>query len=198
MQLKHGATRALANRSTQGYMEKESSWAQELDDAISERRFERLKELFDRDSQGENVGFGPGADRMREAFRAVRHQAEELCVTGQAQRGHIRVEYDLLRRTKFTIRFGKLNHCTMDDDNPVGAKCVEDAILPEGHRGPLPDRCRPSRCGNSFIAPAHIPIWKAEHGSLTRLLSNPRLPRNRRAQLNEQLRDVELGLKKVD
>lgn len=198
MQLKHVATRALANRSTQGYMEKAPTWAKYLDDAIRDRRFQRLKELFDADSRGEVVGFGPGADRMRETFRTVRERAAELRSTGQAQRGDARVEYDLLRHMPFTIRFGKLNHCTMDDNNPVGAKCIEDAIIPEGHRGPLLDRCRPSRCPKSVIAPEHLPIWQAEKSALTRLLITPKLPANRRAQLREELRDVDLVLKKAE
>ncbi|MEU8971646.1 hypothetical protein AB0D11_20645 [Streptomyces monashensis] len=198
MQLQHVATRALANRTTGGYMAKDAQWAKHLEDAISERKFERLKELFQADSRGENVGYGPGADRMRETFQAVREQAEELRSTGQAQRGDIRVEYDLLRRTKFSIRFGKLNHCTMDDDNPVGAKCIEDAVVPAGHRGPLHDRCRPSRCSNSFVTIEQIPIWRAEHGSLTRLRSTPKIGRDRKESLDTQLRDIEIVLKKVD
>lgn len=197
MQLKHVATRALANRSTQGYMAKDPTWAKYLDDAIAERRFNRLKELFDADGRGGTVGYGPGADRMRETFQAVRRRAEELRSTGQAQRGDARVEYDLLRRTGFPIRFGKLNHCTMDDNNPTGAKCIEDAIVPEGHRGPLPDRCRPSRCSNSVITIEQIPIWKAEHGSLTRLRSLPNLPSARRALIDEEIRDVEIVLRKA-
>lgn len=197
MQLKHVATRALANRSTQGYMAKAPTWAKYLEDAIQDRRFQRLKELFDADGRGEVIGFGPGAERMRETFKAVRQQAAELRSTGQVQRGDARVEYDLLRQMPFTIRFGKLNHCTMDDNNPVGAKCIEDAIVPEGHKGPLPDRCRPSRCGNSFIAPEHLPVWRAEHGSLTRLQDLPKLPPNRRALINEQIRDVEIVLRKA-
>lgn len=136
MQLKHVATRALANRTTSGYMQKNPSWAQYLYDAITERRFDRLKQLFAADSRGETIGFGPGADRMREAFAAVRQKAEELRATGQAKRGDIRVEHSLLQRTRFSIRFGKLNHCTMNDDDPVGAKCIEGAIVPDGHRGP--------------------------------------------------------------
>ncbi|MEW2522810.1 hypothetical protein [Actinacidiphila alni] len=197
MQLKHVATRALANRSTQGYMAKDANWAKYLEDAITERRFERLKDLYDADGRGENVGYGPGADRMRETFAAVRHKAAQLRSTGKAQRGDKRVEYDLLRRTKFSIRFGKLNHCTMDDDNPAGAKCIEDAIVPEGHKGPLHDRCRPSRCANSFVTIDQISIWQAEHGSLTRLRELPNLPRPRRDQIDQQLVDIEIVLKRA-
>ncbi|MFF7656449.1 hypothetical protein ACFZCY_42655 [Streptomyces sp. NPDC007983] len=78
---------------------------------------------------------------MREAFAAVRQKAEELRATGQAQRGDIRVEHSPLRRTRFSIRFAKLNHCTMNDDDPSDTKCFEDAVVPEGHRhsaGPMP------------------------------------------------------------
>ncbi|WP_254711126.1 hypothetical protein [Streptomyces lunaelactis] len=198
MQLKHAAKRALANRSTQGYMEKDPRWAKYFDQALAERRFERLRELFDADSRGETIGFGPGADRMREAFAAVRQKAEQLRETGQARRGDIRVEHGLLRRTRFSIRFGKLNHCTMNDDDPEGAKCLEDAVIPPGHRGPLHDRCRPSRCANSMIGPEHLPIWKAERSSLTVLLDSGTIAPNHRASLVEQLRDTELVIKKAE
>jgi hypothetical protein len=127
MQLKHVATRALANRVTDNYMDTDPSWARHLDEAITDRRFERLTELFDTDTSGQAIGYGPGADRLREAFAAIRAQAEHLRATGQARRGDIRVGHDLLRRTRISIRFGKLNHCTMNDDDPAGAKCLEDA-----------------------------------------------------------------------
>ncbi|WP_257980598.1 hypothetical protein [Streptomyces sp. CB02959] len=197
MQLKHAATRALANRTTGGYMEPASSWARHLDNAIAERKFQRVKELFAADSRGETIGFGPGADRMREAFAAVREKAAELRATGKAQRGDLRVEHDLLQRTRFSIRFGKLNHCTMNDDDPIGAKCLEEAVVPEGHRGPLLDRCQPSRCTNSILGPEHLPIWTAEQGSLNRLRADPKLPANRRALLDAQLNEVALMLKKA-
>jgi integrase len=197
MQLKHAATRALANRWTQGYMDHDPSWARLLTTAIAERRFQRLRDLFDADSRGEAIGFGPGADQMRLAFAAVREKAEALRATGKAQRGDIRVEHGLLKRTHLSIRFGKLNHCTLDENNPVGAKCLEDAIVPPGHRGPLIDRCQPARCSNSIIAPEHLPIWQAEYASLTKLRSLPALPANRRALIDQQIRDVEVALTKA-
>ncbi|MFJ6372630.1 hypothetical protein ACIQK5_31140 [Streptomyces virginiae] len=192
MQLKHVATRALANTTTQGYTQESPAWAQHLTDAISERRFERLTELFCADGRGDSIGFGPGADRLREAFAAIRAQAAEMRATHQAQRGDLRAELDLLRRTRLSVRFGKLNHCTMNDANPVGAKCLEEAVVPEGHQGPLIDRCQPSRCANSVIAPAHLPIWTAERASLISLLSTNRLPPNRRALITGQLAEVDL------
>ncbi|SOR84460.1 MULTISPECIES: hypothetical protein [Streptomyces] len=197
MQLKHVSTRALANTTTQGYTEPAPAWAEHLRTAISERRFERLAELFAADGRGEPIGDGPGADRLRETFAAIRAKAAEMKATSQAQRGDLRVELDLLRRTRLSVRFGKLNHCTMDDANPVGAKCLEDAIVPEGHQGPLIDRCQPSRCANSVIAPAHLPIWTAERASLTDLLTTRKLPPNRRALLTEQLHEVDRVVRKA-
>lgn len=198
MQLKHVATRALANTTTQQYGEASPAWARYLTTAIAERRFERLKELFDADGRGESIGFGPGADRMREAFAAVRAKAEALRATNQAQRGDLRVEHDLLRRTHLSIRFGKLNHCTLDDNNPVGAKCLEEAVIPDGHKGPLIDRCQPARCANSIIAPTHLPIWTAERAALQGLLANSKVPPNRRALLTEHLKEVNLVIRKAD
>ncbi|GAA1595851.1 hypothetical protein [Actinoplanes couchii] len=191
MQLKHVTTRALANRVTSSYMDNNPAWARHLDDAISDRRFDRLTELFNADTNGQSIGLGPGADRLREAFTAVRAQAEHLRATGQTRRGDTRVEHDLLRRTRISIRFGKLNHCTMNDDDPAGAKCLEDTIVPDGHRGPLLDRCQPARCANSIIAPAHLPIWSAEQSSLHRLLDTGTLAPNHRRNIEVQLKDVD-------
>ncbi|MFJ8624896.1 hypothetical protein ACIRD3_18905 [Kitasatospora sp. NPDC093550] len=198
MQLKHVAARALANRTTQAYMDHDPKWARHLTHAIAERRFQRLKDLFDADTRGETIGYGPGADRMRQAFAAVRHQADQLRSTAAAQRGDARVEHDLLRRTRISVRFGKLNHCTMNDDDPTGAKCIEDAIVPDGHRGPLIDRCQPSRCANSVIAPEHLPIWKAEHASLTRLRDAPGIAPGRRAHLDAQLHEVDVVIRRTE
>jgi hypothetical protein len=55
MQLKHAASRALAHRTTLGYMDQAPSWACHLDQAIADRRFERLRELFDADTRGETL-----------------------------------------------------------------------------------------------------------------------------------------------
>jgi hypothetical protein len=191
MQLKHVTTRALANRVTSGYMDNDPAWARQLETAVADRRFDRLIELFDADTNRHHIGFGPGADRMREAFSAVRAHAEQLRTTGQARRGDIRVEHDLLRRTRISIRFGKLNHCTMNDNDAVGAKCLEDAIIPEGHRGPLLDRCQPGRCPNSIIAPEHIPIWTAERSSLHRMLEGGKLAANHRRSIEVELKEVD-------
>ena len=117
--------------------------------------------------------------------------------TGKAQRGDARVERDLLRAARLSVRFGTLNHCVMDEADPVGAKCLEDAVIPSGHRGPLLDRCQPGRCANSVISPEHLPVWQAERASLTALLDTPKLPAPRRAQLAAELRDVETVITKA-
>jgi hypothetical protein len=191
LQLKHAATRALANRSTQGYTATDTAWAKLLDSAVDDIRFVRLREFYDDYHSGNTIGFGPGAERMTAAFDTVRR-------TAQARQGDARVEYDILRKTRISIRLGKLNHCMFDENSPTGAKCLEDAIAPEGHRGPLIDRCQPSRCANSVIGREHLPIWKAEQNSLLVLLDQPKIAPCRRTALQHQLDDVKAVIQKAE
>lgn len=144
LQLKHVATRALANRCTQGYAEKTPAWARYLDHAIESARFNRLHELYQAHRRGEPTGYGPAAERLTKTFDAVTHAAEHLCATDQANHGDARVEHDLLRRTRISLRFGTLNHCALDETNPVGAKCLEDSRIPQRPPRP-PDRPLPTR-----------------------------------------------------
>jgi hypothetical protein len=105
---------------------------------------------------------------------------------------------DLLRKARITVRFGKLNHCTLDESNPAGAKCMEGNVaIPEGHRGPLIDRCQPGRCANSIIGTEHLPIWKSEKSSLLTLLDTPNLPTPRRALLQRQCDEVQAVIDRV-
>ncbi|MCQ4081954.1 integrase [Streptomyces sp. RB6PN25] len=191
LQLKHAATRALANRSTQGYMATDTTWAKLLDSAVDDIRFTRLREFYDDYHSGKAIGFGPGAERMMAAFDTIRR-------TAQARQGDARVEYDILRKTRISIRLGKLNHCMFDENSPAGAKCLEEAIVPEGHRGPLVDRCQPGRCANSVIGREHLPIWKAEQHSLLTLLDQPKIAPCRRAALQNQLEDVKAVIRKAE
>ncbi|WP_329142874.1 integrase [Streptomyces sp. NBC_01456] len=188
LQLKHAATRALANRSTQGYAASDANWARLLDTAIEDARFIRLRDLYDQHHAGRTIGYGPGADRLTETFDTVKKTAIE--VTRTAKTGDKRTEYDLLRKTRISLRFGKLNHCTFDQNHPAGAKCIEKAIIPPGHTGPLIDRCQPGRCPNSIITPDHLKIWQSEETSLLTLLDTPKIAPCRREQLNHQLDDV--------
>ncbi|MET9079001.1 integrase [Streptomyces sp. NPDC004232] len=195
LQLKHAATRALANRSTQGYAASDANWARLLDTAIEDARFMRLRELYDQHQAGQTIGYGPGADRLTETFDAVKKTAIEA--TRAAKTGDKRTEYDLLHKTRISLRFGKLNHCTFDQNHPDGAKCIEKAIIPPGHTGPLIDRCQPGRCPNSIITPDHLKIWQSEETSLLNLLDTPKIAPCRREQLNCQLDDVRSVLRRA-
>jgi hypothetical protein len=166
---------------------------------LDQARFAKLSEFYRDHHAGKTIGFGPGAHRLTAAFDAIKETAEHLVTTGQARQGDARVEYDLLRKTRISIRFGKLNHCTMDENNPVGAMCLEGNVkIPDGHRGPLIDRCQPGRCANSIIGPAHLAIWKAEKTSLLTLLKNRRLPSGRRALIDRQLEDVQAVIDRAE
>ncbi|MEU0482830.1 hypothetical protein ABZ260_27050 [Streptosporangium sp. NPDC006013] len=199
IQLKHVATRMLANRVTQGYAATDTAWSKMLDNAVDQARFTRLSEFYDDYHAGKTIGFGPGVGKVTAAFDAVKEAAREREANGLARQGDARVEYDLLRKARISIRFGTLNHCTMDDNNPVGAKCLEDeVIVPDGHRGPLQDRCRPGRCANSVIGPEHLPIWTAEKNSLLRLLDVGKLPPPRRIALQRQLDDAQAVIDRTE
>ncbi|NRQ39375.1 hypothetical protein HII36_47265 [Nonomuraea sp. NN258] len=138
------------------------------------------------------MGFGPGADHLKAQFDDVKAAMTDLVANGKARQGDRRVELDLLRKARISIRFGKLNHCTVNEANPVGAKCLEDVVkIPDGHRGPLIDRCQPGRCANSIIGPEHLLIWRSEKASLDRLRQDGKLPAVRRAALERQAEDVQ-------
>ena len=198
IQLKHVAVRMLSNRVTQGYAATDATWAKLLDTALDEARFTKLSEFYDTYHAGQTIGSGPGADKITAAFDGVKQAARDLVDRGLARHGDARVEYDLLRKARITIRFGKLNHCTLDESNPTGAKCMEGNVaIPEGHRGPLIDRCQPGRCANSIIATEHLPIWKAEKSSLLTLLDTTNLPTPRRALLQRQRDEVQAVIDRV-
>jgi len=127
---------------------------------------------------------------MSQAFNRIQQ-------TIQARRGDATVERALLRNARLSIRFGVLNHCVIDDDNPAGAVCLENAVVPEGHKGPLQDRCRPDRCANSIIGPEHIPIWQAEQRTLLTLIGTPGLSACRKSVLQRELADVDSVLSKT-
>ena len=190
IQLKHIASRALANRSTQGYANADNSWADHLESAIDAARFRRIEDLYHAHKAGQPIGYGPGADRIAQTFNDIQHAV-------QARGGDATVERAMLRKTRLSIRFGTLNHCVMDENNPAGAACLDNAVIPEGHKGPLQDRCRPDRCVNSVIGPEHLPIWATERQTLLTLIDTPSLPISRKALLQRELDDVETVLSKA-
>jgi hypothetical protein len=191
IQLKHIASRALANHTTQGYANADSSWEAHLESAIEAARFQRLEDLYQTHKTGKPIGYGPGAERMGHTFNDIQDRA-------QARGGDATVERALLRKALISIRFGPLNHCVMDENNPAGAACLEHAIVPEGHTGPLHDRCRPDRCANSVIGPQHVPIWASERRSLLTLIDTPGLSTCRKEALQRELGAVEAILDKTD
>ena len=127
IQLKHIAARALANRSTQGYANPNNSWVAHLESAIDAARFRRIEDLYQAHKSGEPIGYGPGAAQMAHTFNDVHH-------TAQARGGDATVERALLRKARISIRFGALNHCVMDENNPVGAVCLDKPSCPKGTR----------------------------------------------------------------
>ena len=190
IQLKHIASRALANRSTQGYANTDDSWAAHLESAIDAARFRRIEDLYHAHKTGAPIGYGPGADRITQTFNSIQH-------TVQARGGDTTVERAMLRNARLSIRFGVLNHCAMDENNPAGAACLENAVIPQGHKGPLQDRCRPDRCANSIIAAEHIPIWTTERHTLLTLIATPGLSTCRKAVLERELADVDTVLNRT-
>jgi hypothetical protein len=190
IQLKHAAARALANRTTQGYAASAASWTEHLEGAVEAARIRGLAELFDTHKRGETIGFGPAAEQLARTF-------DEIADTVKAQGGDSVVEHALLKKARISIHFGTLNNCLFDAANPTGAACLENAVIPAGHTGPLSDRCRPGRCGNSMIAPKHVEIWDSEERSLAKLLETRTLAPGHRAALEQQRAEAKTVLRKA-
>ncbi|MFC9251763.1 integrase [Amycolatopsis thailandensis] len=180
LQLKHFAARALANRTTQSYAASDASWAALLDTALEATRFRRFTDLYGMHKAGQQIGYGPGADRVKEAF-------DEISATVQARGGDARVESDMLRKSRITIRFGTLNNCLFDPANPAGALCLENATIPDRHSGPLHERCRPDRCRNSMIGVEHLAIHDSHRRIHLKLLDTPSLPPARKAVIRREI-----------
>lgn len=160
-----------------------------LEDALDSVKFRKIKDLYESHTAGEEIGFGPGADRVKDAF-------DQINDTVKARNGDARTADTLLRTTRIHIRFGMLNNCTADHANPVGAVCLENAIIPEGHVGPLDERCRPDRCANSMIGPEHLPIYDSHRRTQLQLINNPSMPACRR-DLAERELDISRNVLKL-
>ncbi|MGW7094923.1 hypothetical protein [Streptomyces sp. NPDC054874] len=180
---------ASPNATTRSYAASDAEWATYLGDALDNVKFRKIKDLYERHTGGEEIGFGPGADRVKDAF-------DQIKATVKARGGDARTEDSLLRTTRIHIRFGMLNNCTANHTNPVGAVCLENAIIPEGHTGPLDDRCRPDRCANSMIGPEHLPIYESHQRKQLELLNSPSTPACRR-DLAERELDIACNVLKM-
>ena len=191
IQLKHLAARALANRTTGSYAAPHPAWSKYLESAIDAARFRGIQELYARHTAGEAIGYGPGAERVSKAFDRI--QAEVA-----ARQGDAAVEQALLRSANITIRFGTLNHCTVDTRDMRGAVCVENAAIPDGEAlEPLPDRCRPDRCGNAMFSPQHVQIHDSNRRGLLTLLEDAKLSTCHRSTIKRELGDVENLLSQI-
>ncbi|MEV6138179.1 hypothetical protein AB0L63_19365 [Nocardia sp. NPDC051990] len=119
---------------------------------------------------------------------------------GTADDERVRSETD--REDAFNIEFA---HCSFSflpseialPERFIGAACLENAIVPPGHRGPLQDRCRPDRCANSIITPNHLPIWASERHTLLTLLDTRGITAGRKAVLERELADVDAVLNRA-
>jgi len=190
LQLKHVAARALANRSTMSYAAADVSWADELASALDAGRFQRFRELFGLHKDGKPIGYGPGAERVQAVF-------DEILATVKAKGGDARTEEDMLRKARITIRFGTLNNCLFDAANPAGAVCLENAVLPAGHTGPLEERCRPDKCRNSMIGVEHVAIHDSHRRRQLVLLETPRLPKPKQELIRREIERVDAVLAHV-
>jgi hypothetical protein len=106
--------------------------------------------------------------------------AEAVAVAEQLSEHHDRLFPPLLRKSADVSRSHQMLDAFINHINPTtaqtglepippGAACLDNAIIPEGHKGPRQDRCRPDRCVNSVIGPEHLPIWATERQTLLTL-----------------------------
>ena len=189
IQLKHIASRALANRSTQGYANADKSWAAHLESAIEAARFRRLEDLY-RPTRPANP-----SDTVQ-ALTGSAKPSTTFSTAVQARGGDETVERSLLRKARISIRFGALNHCVLDEKNPAGAAASNKPSFPKA-TWTIADRCRPDRCADSVIGPEHIPIWASKQRALLTLIDTPGLPTCRTQALQRELHSVETILAKT-
>ncbi|GAB7028596.1 hypothetical protein AB0G35_34445 [Streptomyces sp. NPDC021749] len=190
IQLKHVAARPLANHTTLSYAASDTQWAELLGTAWEATWFRRFKGLYGQHEEDKPIGYGPGADRVKEVF-------DEVISTAKANGGDARAEDDMLRKARITIRFGMLNNCLSDEANPKGAACLENAVIPAGHTGPLEGRCRPDRSRNSVIGIEHVPIYDSHRRTQLKLLQPRRLPTARKSIIRREVERAEAVLAQV-
>ncbi|UQA91226.1 hypothetical protein [Streptomyces halobius] len=182
LQLKHAARRALANRTTVNYGQMDAKWAKEFDHELEWAAARKLVDLLKARRAGETVAVGPGAARFHARLDNV------IDTHLRAQVADERAQVALLHAEFPDLHLGTLNHCMWDAGQ---AECQNG--LPADQRGeaPLIGACKPARCRNSTVTPAHAPIWLAEEEDLIAMAKDRRLAPPRREAVLIELADVQ-------
>lgn len=179
--LKHTATRALANATTQGYAAETAEWAREFKHEMQDQAAGRLVYHWTQHHEGHKELRGAGATTFADGMDNVSTKLTAASV------GSPRLLHDLLRDEFSEIRLGTLNHCLGDPDK---AACLQGKSPAVKEAGMLPSLCSPASCGNSVITDSHMPIWVAEEADLTAKLKDRRLAPIHRQRIEAQLQDV--------
>lgn len=108
--------------------------------------------------------------------------------------GDERTLRNLLRDKFSTFRWGTLNHCLGVPDQALCLRGQPDEVAAQG---PMPNRCQPSKCRNSVITSQHAPLWLAEEADLKRKLADRRMAPHTRAQLQDELDEVQRITKEI-
>jgi hypothetical protein len=132
LQLKHAARRALANCTTQGYAQMDTTWTKEFDQQLEHAAALRLVDLLKARRAGEKIAVGPGADRLHAGLDKVITAMDDDPVL-RAQIADERAEAALLATHFPHLHLGTINHCMFDAPQ---AECQDE--LPEDQRGLAP------------------------------------------------------------
>lgn len=180
IQLKHASRRALANATTNGYAAETPAWAREFEHELQDSTATRLVDLWASQDASDDLELaGPGADHLHNGLAQA---------AASVQVGDERSLRNLLRDKFSTLRWGTLNHCLGVPDQ---ALCLRDQPDEVATQGPMPNRCQPSKCRNSVITSQHAPIWLSEEADLKRKLADRRMAPHTRAQLQDELDEVQ-------
>lgn len=182
LQLKHAARRAVANGTTSGYASETPEWAAEFEHELQEAVASRLVGMWSTRSTDEIQLAGAGAQRFRDELARIEDEAGTAVKIGD--------EHTLraLLRDRFgTLRWGTVNHCL---GIPEQAACLKGLPPEAASAGMVPNRCRPTTCGNSVITDEHAPIWIAEERDLFAKLRDRKMAEHNREQLEAELASV--------
>lgn len=182
IQLKHAARRAVANGTTSGYASETPEWAAEFEHELQEAVASRLVGAWSSHQDHEMRLAGAGAQRFRDELEKV-----EAVASNEVKVGDERTLRALLRDRFSTLRWGTVNHCL---GIPEQAACLKGLPAEAAAGGVMPNRCRPTACGNSVVTEEHAPIWIAEERDLVAKLRDRKMAPHNREQLETELEDV--------